>query len=191
MYTRYNKNGSHSNSHCRTIGFYFYFFKIYFFIDFLDMPRHHLGHFINSIKTEKGKEYRKERQLIYLIWKPSFPVPPLLHSGQKPPLGQISPLKIQELFLFYLTWSQSFAFNNTDKPMEIIPVLIPEILNSTIANQFIDSPSLCKTNSVWQSTMGESLLLNQLWQRNGKLHSSVGQPLSYYHLKAFPLGNFN
>lgn len=68
--------------------------------------------------------------------------------------------------------------------MEIIPALIPKTPNSTIANQFIDSPSRYKTNSAWQSTVGESLLVNQLWHRDGKPHNGVGQPLSHYHLKA-------
>lgn len=153
------------------------------------MPRYHFGHFINNIKTEKGKEYRKEGQLIYFIWKLSTPISPLLHGGPKPPLGQIQPLKSQGCL--YLAWSWSFTFKNTKQAMEIIPVLIPKIPNWTVANQFIDSPSCYKTNSAWQSTMGENLLVNQLWQWDGKPRSGVGQPLSHCHLKAFPLGNFN
>lgn len=46
--------------------------------------------------------------------------------------------------------------DNTDKPMEIIPVLIPETPSPTTVNQFIDSPSCCKTNSVGQPAVGEA-----------------------------------
>lgn len=72
VYTRYGKTRSHLNSHCRTIDFFF-FLRFTFSLIFSDMPRHHFGHFINNIKREKGKEYRKEGQLIYFISKSSTP----------------------------------------------------------------------------------------------------------------------
>lgn len=84
--------------------FFFFFLRFTFSSIFSDMPRHHFGHFINNIKTEKGKGCRKEGQLIYVIWKPSTPISPLLHGGPKPPLGQVKPLKIQELFRFSSAW---------------------------------------------------------------------------------------
>lgn len=75
----------------------------------------------------------------------------------------------------YLAWSRSFTFRTTTKATGIIP----KIPHSTVANQFIGLPTLLHvTNSAWQSTVGESLLVNQLWQQDGKPCGSVGQPLS-------------
>lgn len=59
--------------------------------------------------------------------------------------------------------------SKTKQVTEITPVLIPKLPLSTTANQFIDSLSGYMTNSAWQSTMGESLLVNQLWQQDGSL----------------------
>lgn len=155
------------------------------------MPRYQLGHFIDNIKTEKVKGIQEGRAIDLLYFKAFTPSSPPLPVGPKHSLRQTQPLKLKELFLFILGLITVFYVQNHKQTLEIIPVLIQKTCNSTIANQFIDTPSCCKTNSAWQPTMGENLLVNRLWQRDRKPHSSAGQPLGRCHLKAFPLGNFN
>lgn len=112
------QNRSHLNSHCRTNDFYLfiYLFKIYFFIDFSDIPRYQFGHFINDIKTEKGKEYGKKQQLIYFILKPLLQHLLFCMVGQNIPWDKSSHYNYKSYSCLCLDWSWSFMFKTTKKP---------------------------------------------------------------------------